>query len=84
MKEKTVKFRMKCPIQVGFLFPLSTIKNKIRSFCFMHNLNVEFLQSGFIFKNVEILITGECSESDAYKYRDAIQNYLLRLERISA
>jgi len=83
MSNEKVKFRMKCPIECGFLFPLSTIKNKIRSFCFMHNLNVEFLQSGFIFKNVEILITGECSESDAYTYRDAIQNYLVRLERSS-
>ena len=79
---KKVKFRMKCPIEVGFLFPLNTIKNKIRSFCFLHNLNVEFLQSGFLVRNVEILVTGECSESEAYKYRDAIQNYLLNLERI--
>ena len=44
MSEEKVKFKMRCPIEVGFLFPLKLIKNKIRSFCYMHNLNVEFLE----------------------------------------
>ena len=80
--EEKVKFKMKCPIEVGFLFPLETIKNKIKSFCYMHNLNVEFLQSGFFIKNVEILISGECTLQEAYDYKIAFENYLLKLEGI--
>ena len=80
MGDKKVKFKMKCPVEVGFLFPLKLIKNKIKSFCYMHNLNVEFLESGFFMKNVEILISGECTYEEAYKYKDAFLNYLHRLE----
>ena len=79
MSEEKVKFKMKLPIEVGFLFPLKLIKNKIKSFCYMHNLNVEFLQSGFFIRNVEILISGECTMQESYDYRNAITNYLIRL-----
>ena len=81
MANEKVKFKMRCPIEVGFLFPLKLIKNKIKSFCYMHNLNVEFLESGFFMKNVEILVSGECTNEEAYKYRNAISDYLIRLER---
>ena len=81
MSEEKVKFKMKLPIEVGFLFPLKLIKNKIKSFCYMHNLNVEFLQSGFFIRNVEILISGECTEREAYDYKIAFEDYFRRLER---
>ena len=79
MSEEKAKFKMRYPIEVGCLFPLRIVKNKIKSFCFMHGLNVQFLQSGFFMRNVEILISGEGTKQEIHDYKNAILNYLHRL-----
>ena len=77
---KKVKWKMDPSIEAGFLFPVDAVIQNIKSFCFMHNLCIEVLKSGFLSKTVTFLISGHTTESDAYKYRDAIRNYLFQLE----
>ena len=80
--DKKVNWKMVIPIEVGFLFPLSIIIQKVKNFCFMHDLNVEVTKTGFLVRNVTFLIKGKTTESDAYTYRDALRNYFVCLENM--
>lgn len=79
---KTVKWRVHQTLQVGCLVPLKAIENKVRSFCWKHDLKCEVLKSGWLVKDVEFLISGESTMQDAKDYAESLRKYFLELENL--
>ena len=80
--KKTVKWRVHQTLQVGCLVPLKTIENKVRSFCWKHDLKCEVLKSGWFVKDVEFLISGESTMQDAKDCAEALRKWFLDLEKL--
>ena len=79
-----VNFKLNISMDVGIFIPLKIIENKVKSFCYMHDLDVRVLKSGFLVKHVEFIITGEVKKSDYRSYKDAFDTYFKNLELMSA
>jgi hypothetical protein len=79
-----VNFKLNISMDVGIFIPLKTIENKVKSFCYTHDLDVRVLKSGFLVKHVEFIITGKVKKSEYREYKEAFDTYFKNLELLSA
>lgn len=75
-KERTGKFKFSFNLTGSFISPIDYAVNEIRAFCDFKGVECNVYKSGVIMKRYDFVIKGKLKESEIYKFKDAVTEYL--------
>lgn len=78
-KERTGKFKLTFNISGSFISPVDYAVNEIRAFCDFKGVECKVYKSGCLMKKYDFVIKGELKESEIYKFKDTIVEYVNRI-----
>lgn len=78
-KERTGKFKLTFNLSGSFISPIDYAVNEIRAFCDFKGVECNVYKSGRLMKKYDFVIKGELKESEIYKFKNAVTEYLGRI-----
>lgn len=67
--------------QAGFLMAGAMI-DEIKQFCFQNDIQVQFLKTGVIVKDISVRMTGYHTDSEIHAFKVALETWGKRLENM--